>query len=357
MTQPLQAEEPLGPAGRSLVNLPVTPAIAGLRVRHFEPTSDYAAVADLWTAVNVHDAFDYFPTAQELEHEWTHRSGMDLAEDVVVAKVDGAVVGYAGHQWRIRAQRVFHQLDAAVLPDFRHQGLGAALLGWAEARVARGLAEGKLGADLDMGHVFSAWTDPKIPGVGALADRAGYHIESYGMMMTRSLADPIPAPPLPEGLEVRPVRPEDHRQIWESDVEAFQDHRDPAVQTEQDFEGTFSGPGLDTTLWQVAWDGDEVAGSVMNTIYPAENERTGIQRGWLDNISVRRPWRKRGLATALIARSLLTLRDRGMAEAALGADTENLSGAVHLYESLGFRRVHVHAGYRKAIEVPRPPER
>jgi len=63
---------------------------------------------------------------------------------------------------------------------------------------------------------------------------------------------------------------------------------------------------------------------------------------------VRRPWRRRGLASALIVSALAGLRDAGMTEAMLGVDTENPSGALHLYESLGFG-VREHATtYRKA---------
>ena len=58
---------------------------------------------------------------------------------------------------------------------------------------------------------------------------------------------------------------------------------------------------LDTGLWVVAWDGDEIAGVVQNWIWPEENEQLGVKRGWLEHISVRRPWRRRGLARALTA--------------------------------------------------------
>jgi ribosomal protein S18 acetylase RimI-like enzyme len=79
-----------------------------------------------------------------------------------------------------------------------------------------------------------------------------------------------------------------------------------------------------------------------------ENEALGVRRGWLHRVSVRRPWRRRGLASALIVSALAGLLDAGMTDAMLGVDTENPSGALHLYESLGFV-VHEHATtYRKA---------
>ena len=61
-----------------------------------------------------------------------------------------------------------------------------------------------------------------------------------------------------------------------------------------------------------------------------------MRRGWLQSVFTRRPWRRRGLATALIARSLVVLRERGQTSAALGVDADNPSGALGLYEGLGF---------------------
>jgi ribosomal protein S18 acetylase RimI-like enzyme len=57
---------------------------------------------------------------------------------------------------------------------------------------------------------------------------------------------------------------------------------------------------------------------------------------WLDHISVRRPWRRRGLARALIVSALQGLREGGIDEAMLGVDGENPTDALGLYESLGF---------------------
>ncbi len=339
---------------RRAVTHPGAPDIPGLVLRHFEPESDFPALAELLATVNVHDGVDWLPTAEVLRHDWEHTDGADLTQDVVVAEISGAMVAYAEHSWRARGERIFHHLHVAVRPDLRRLGLGRALLAWVEGRVARGLAAGDLGGALRIPHLFSGYADLEIPAVAPWAAAAGYSVDGYGVLMARPLVDPIPGMELPAGLELRPVRAEDHRRIWDADSEAFQDHRDPWARTESDFEGWFSQPDLDVGLWLVAWDGDEVAGSVMNFVWPDENARLGLSRGWLEHVSVRRPWRKRGLATALILGSLRLLKDLGLEQAALGADAKNLTGAVHLYEALGFRRVRTAASYRKPIEVPGP---
>jgi mycothiol synthase len=328
----------------------VMPPIPGLVFRPFDRQRDYGAVAEVMSAANRHDGVDWLPTAESLEHEWEHNPGFDPDRDAFVAEVDGGLIGVVDEDWRQRGERVFHQLNPVVHPGWRHRGIGRVLLDWAERRALAGATAGEMGR-MDLPHLLAGWADLEVPEAAPFAVAAGYEVHGYGVMMVRDLGLPIPEAPLPDGLEVRPVRPEDHRQIWDADCLAFQDHRDPAVRTEADFERWFTMPELDTGLWEVAWDGDEVAGSVWNHVFIEENERLGIRRGWLEHVSVGRRWRKRGLATALMTRSMRRLRDVGLTEAALGADAENLSGAIRLYESLGFRRTRTAANYRKALPL------
>ena len=89
---------------------------------------------------------------------------------------------------------------------------------------------------------------------------------------------------------------------------------------------------------------------VLNYVDRAENEAYNRKRGYTETICVRRPWRRRGVARALIARSLRELRDLGMTEAALGVDAQNPSGALRLYEGMGFRPVKRHTAYRKSMD-------
>jgi mycothiol synthase len=159
----------------------------------------------------------------------------------------------------------------------------------------------------------------------------------YSFLMVRPNLDDLPDSPMPDGLEIRPVRREHMRQIFDAEVEAFRDHWGASLPTEADFQQFVTDPVEGNPAhWQVAWDGDQVAGMVRGYVNEKENEHFGRRRGWVENISVRRPWRRRGLARALIAACISSLREAGMTEGALGVDTENPSGALRLYESCGF---------------------
>ena len=165
--------------------------------------------------------------------------------------------------------------------------------------------------------------------------------------MVRSLDDPVEVIPLPEGLEVRPTLPDHYRTIWDAGQEAFQDHWNYIPEPEEEYQKLLLSPDFNPDLWQVAWDDDQVAGMVLNFVNPEENREYRRERGYTEGISVRRPWRRRGLARALLTRSLQMFKEMGMQEAALGVDSQNPNGALHLYETVGFRVVRRELVYRK----------
>ena len=166
----------------------------------------------------------------------------------------------------------------------------------------------------------------------------GFEPVRWFFLMRRPSLDDVPEAPLPDGLEIRPVAPDQHRAILEAENEAFRDHWGHREHdARRNSSRRFGRAELDTDLWVVAWDGDEIAGRRPELdLAGGERARSGSRRGWLEHISVRRPWRRRGLARAITAASLRRLRDAGMTEAMLGVDADNPTGALGLYEGLGF---------------------
>jgi mycothiol synthase len=167
--------------------------------------------------------------------------------------------------------------------------------------------------------------------------------------MVRPTLDHVPDIPLPDGFEIRPIDAELARRVWHADIEAFADHWGGFDHSEEHLQRWLDSPVNDVTLWVVAFDGDEVAGGVINSIDEDQNAALGVRRGWLSSVFTRRAWRRRGLARALIARSLAVHRERGQTSAALGVDADNPSGALGLYEGLGFAVDQRAIAWRKAI--------
>jgi mycothiol synthase len=322
----------------SKVRVPDPPPIAGLRFRRVDLDADVDRLVALINESSIVDGTEMAYSADEVRHDLSHKSNFDIERDLVVAELDGRLVGEVEVNVVVRDGIAVHSFAGWVHPDARRQGIGRSLARWVEQRSREVAATWR-----PEPHELGAWVDSN--GAGGLA------LLSRGLPASR-WPDGLSGPsrtPLPAGLELRPVVEADHRRIWDADTEAFRDHPAAAERTEEHFEGWFTMPNLDTGLWRVAWDGDEVAGSVWSLVWPEENEKLGLGRGWLEHISVRRPWRKRGLATALIADTLRMFRDMGLDEGALGVDSENPTGALQLYESLGFRRHRTGISFRKSI--------
>ena len=154
---------------------------------------------------------------------------------------------------------------------------------------------------------------------------------------------------MPPGLEVRPVCEEDARKVILVGDEAFVDHWGHVPLTEEIVQEWMEDPTYDPLLWKVAWDGDEPAGAVQNFIDKRENEQYGRKRGYTVCIWVRRPWRRRGLARALLTQSIQMFTEMGMEETCLGVDVENPNGALRLYESVGYQVERRDTTYRKPL--------
>lgn len=151
---------------------------------------------------------------------------------------------------------------------------------------------------------------------------------------------------LPDGLEVRPVTPEQLPQIHQSFSEAFEDHWGWAKRPYEEWKHyAVDGPGADTGLWRIAWDGDQIASVAINRPFGEEVPH----KGWISTIGTRRQWRRKGLAFMLLRESFRVLRDAGFTWAGLGVDSASLTNAVALYERAGMHVEIRYDGYAKMI--------
>jgi mycothiol synthase len=322
------------------------PAIDGLSARFFADATDYARLAALFASANVADDVPWMPTAQQVQLEFDGDEGADPVRDVVLVEVDGRVVAASGVDRALREGTPTYELWGAVDPAFRRRGLGTWLVGWALDRARERASREDPLVPVNLG----AFSEDTETGHRALLADIGLEPVRHFFLMRRPLSEPIPDAPVPDGLEIRPVTEDQWRTIFDAENEAFRDHWGHREGTDPAFQATYAHDELDTSLWVVAWDGDQVAGVVQNWIWPEENEQLGVNRGWLEHISVRRPWRRRGLARALTAESLVRFRERGLEEGMLGVDSENPNGALGLYEGLGFSVRSRAAAYRRPLE-------
>jgi mycothiol synthase len=282
-------------------------------------------------------------TEASLAGQYDHLQRCDPLTDIVVAEnADGDLVGYARTTWAdvrdgYREFWVVHEAWDELPAAHR------LLLDWAVARATA----------IASGHDHPRKRLRAFAVVGGrrhgLLTAAGFEPIGLSADMVRTGLHDVTARPLPAGLVARPVAADDLRAIWEADVEAFRDHPGFVEQDEEDWGRFLAEAAAGTDLWKVAWDDDAVIGQVRTRVQEGEAERIGRRRAWTEEISTRKDWRGRGVASALITASLKQLADLGFNEAALSADIDSDTGSFRLYESLGFREVLRSAMLTRAI--------
>ncbi len=325
--------------------VPHRPDVPGLRFRHWRGFEDLEGMAAANQRarddLGIEDVIDL----EAMTRTYSHLDHCDLSTDLVIAEHDGRTIGYLRVVWKDLTNGARQFLSFGILePAARRQGIGQALLSWSEVRLAE-IAK-SLPSDRP-GQLF-AYSRDRDAGARILFERNGWRPVARGYDMVRPTMDDIEESPLPDGLVVRPVTEMERRTIWEAARGAFRDHREEEEWTESDW-ATFQGDFPDVTPWVIAFDGAEVAGGIWNRIDAVANAHHGWERGVLQGVWTGARWRRRGLAKALIARSLVTLRDRGMTSAALDVDGANPNQAMNLYLSQGFEITASSTDWRKPL--------
>ena len=323
-------------------------SLRGLLLRPVRWPEEAQLIVDVNNASRLAGGSRFLLNVDMIRADYAHLVNSDLEADLRLAEAGGRPVGYVRVEWtdENRGDRV-HAAALFVTPE-APAGSFASMLDWI---LIRHLEIADSQGRIERPRTASIMTLLEPPGARAALESRGFAPVRHAFEMLRPTLDDIPDRALPAGLELRPAGEAQFRRIWEAEVEAFAGHWGAPADAgaEARWQAFSEDPLRDLSLWQVAWDGDEIAGMVRPFISPDENARFGVKRGWCENISTRTPWRGRGVASALIVRALRELRARGMTEAALGVDAQNETGALRLYRRMGFVEVSRETDWRRPL--------
>ena len=325
------------------------PLAPGLSLRTFRGPVDYPRMVEVANACSAADRVDIVRTVESMASDYAAFTECDPFRDIVVAEIDGQMVGYA-RGWRrleISGTTLLCQLGF-VEPRWRRRGIGRVLVGAMEQH-QRALAAAMAPGGPAMFNIFLTEHEKSC---AALLSTCGYTPARYFHSMRRPHLRDIEMFRLPTGIETRPVRAEHYEAIWAADIEAFNDHWGRAQWRDGDYEAWLGDKIVfQPQLWCIAWDvsKNEIAGQVRAFVNAQQNAQFNRLRGYTEFISVRAPWRRQGIARALIARSLMAQRDAGLTESQLEVDSANATGATRVYEDCGFEVVKRNVVYRKTL--------
>lgn len=266
---------------------------------------------------------------------------VDLTQDSAIAfDPQGRAIAYGlVVMSREHETLVWVSLDGVVHPERRGRGIGSALLLWQEQRGLQMLSALDTCLPALLAADFWEGSDP-----GAHFLKAhGYASKRWWLELERQLHTPLPILTLPRKYRIEGYQGTEEASRLVHNL-AFRDHwgsqpvneqewtrNDVQSSTRTDLSFVVKGPGSNDT--------DEVLAYVICAVSQAEWKARGRSFGYIEVIGVHPRVRGLGIASSLLVHAMKALRSEGLDSVVLHADAESYTGAVKIYERLGFKTV------------------
>jgi mycothiol synthase len=319
--------------------------MANLSARCYAGDRDLDAIAHLINTCEEVDRLDEGTSISELQQEFNAPS-LDVARDIRLWEdAEGKLIGFAQLSVSEPGEVIDGWLWFRVHPDARSGDVEAAAIAWGEVRMRE--VSAMRGGRVKLRTYARAEDCDRI----SVLASCGFKVDRYFCRMARSLSEPIPEPQFPEGFLLRQFPGEQDAAAWvEMFNQSFIDHWNHHDLTVDKYKHELAKPDYrnDLDLIAVADDGTFVSFCYCE-ICVEECDRTGRNEGWIACLGTRRGFRKMGLGRAMLLAGLHRLKAAGVATAILGVDTENSSGALRLYESVGFHNIRDSISYVKDV--------
>jgi mycothiol synthase len=323
----------------------------GFASRPLRP-DDVDAVAELLAASEQVDDTGEHLDADDLTEWWVDDDLVDLSRDgLAVLRGDGGVVGYA----TVMAPPTFRDafgvyLEGRVHPEQRGRGLGGALLAWQLVRGAELHAE----RHPEVPARLSVSVHATMPGLEALVARAGMSAVRWYRLMERPLDD-LPGVPSVPGVDLVPFSWDRDDEVRRAHNAAFTQHHGSSERDEASWQHMFTGQrSFRPDLSVLAVEGGAVVAYALVYVYESDTRATGVRQAHFGQIGTLPAARGRGLATAVIAAALRTAAASDCQEAGLQVDSGNVTGALRLYEALGFATRRTHVSWTRELPAGAP---
>jgi mycothiol synthase len=254
---------------------------------------------------------------------------------------DGTELVAFGWLKAMPGQRQHHRVGfwGGVRPSHRRRGIGTAMFEWAWARGTE-IAQ-QLDASLPVEMDIDA--DDRQRDLVAVSTKAGYAAVRTFLELARPVTVPLSPVPAPAGLELVPWSKELDEEARLAHTEAFEDHWGSEPRSAEEWAQWYTGHRSfrpDLSVLAVDAASGQVAALVLTAAYPQDWERLPPE-AWINTVGTRRSWRGKGVARWLMhdVHQRIADADSGFQRAILGVDSENPTGALGLYGSLGYETV------------------
>ncbi|MFQ6064904.1 MAG: GNAT family N-acetyltransferase [Candidatus Bathyarchaeia archaeon] len=312
-----------------------------LKIRGFVEGKD----EEVWVRIQ-NEAYreydDFRPDTLEDMDVWKKSPNFDPT-GMFIAELDGKPVGAVNaFVDKRRKEKKGFLRGLGVVPEFRKRGVGRRLVERAiESLKERGMKS------------VEGWAREDKTACKSLLEGMGFKLIRVFSTMRRDLKR------IPYGIgehkkiEVREMETnmEDIKLLTQLENEAFKEHFNFRPRTVEEMEYWITNkPWCDILGFFFSYLDGKPVGYVGAGIDSKFIEHQGIKRGWIMDIGVLKPHRRRGIGTALMQKGMKFLKSKGMTEVDLGVDDTNPTKAIELYKKVGFRVVHKDLTYLRKID-------
>jgi len=307
---------------------------------------DVEAVCDLCNTWSLRMKGMHTHDVNEERVDW-QIPGFNLETDTrVISNADGEIIAYAS-VWDVSEPHVRVGSYYRVHPGHDDPALEEALLSWLESRAVQAIKR----APAEVRVVISHNAFERDQRRNELLARHGYELVRHFVRLRIEMSEAPEGPEIPDGITIRPFDPEsDLREMVLVDRDAFRDHwghvaRDLEEDLKMWSHWIREDPDFDPSVWHLACAGDEIVGLSLGSTKRPEADNLA----YIFVLCVRRAWRGRGIARALLQHSFAEYYRRERPVVDLDSDAANLTGAMRLYEGVGMRVIRQDNAYEKEL--------
>ncbi|MFJ8859517.1 GNAT family N-acetyltransferase [Streptomyces sp. NPDC102451] len=286
--------------------------------------------------VDARSVVEGLPTATEIAEASAELEEPSRNQILVVR--NAGVVGYATIRWwRERDGTWLYLHRGYLLPEHRGQGVGSAMLSWAEERIRRLVVQHGTARTAVIGANATASEQDATE----LLLTSGYgRVFSLVELELGDLSRlPERVAELPAGMRTGPIEASHYRAAWRTVVDSYAGTGFTQEWPFQDFAAT-----ADPACWRAAWNGPDMVGVALCSLRPYDRTM-----GEVEELSIRADQRRLGIGRALLLDGLRSLREHGATTARLFTGTANPHRSYDLYGSVGFQRRNEYVRYRKPL--------
>lgn len=260
---------------------------------------------------------------------------------------EGELVGYV-ELWA-QEPYVHVNLWGCVLQVYQGQGIGAALMDWAEAEAMAYVSRAPEGTRVTL----HTGTNARNERATRLYRQRHFDMVRHYLRMVGEL-NPVEMPELPEwpdGITIRPYIPKlDDRFVYQVIQDSFRDHWGFVAESFDEWRRwATGGANFDPSLWFLAVTTDSGGNEIVGAALCRPGLPEDPDMGWIGAVGVLRDYRRQGIGSALLRYVIGEFHRRGKPRVGLAVDSDSLTGATRLYEQVGMQVTRQWDKYEKVL--------